>query len=41
VGLQLVGPVGGDDLVLAAAQRIEAELGPYPAAPERVSERMV
>ncbi|MCT2588447.1 amidase [Streptomyces sp. N2-109] len=41
VGFQLVGPVGGDDLVLAAARRLEAELGPLPAVPVRVSERMV
>jgi aspartyl-tRNA(Asn)/glutamyl-tRNA(Gln) amidotransferase subunit A len=27
VGLQLVGRVGGDDLVLSAGRRIEAELG--------------
>jgi aspartyl-tRNA(Asn)/glutamyl-tRNA(Gln) amidotransferase subunit A len=29
-GLQLVGPVGGDELVLSAARRIEAGLGPRP-----------
>jgi aspartyl-tRNA(Asn)/glutamyl-tRNA(Gln) amidotransferase subunit A len=28
VGLQLVGPLGGDNLVLSAASRIEADLGP-------------
>lgn len=33
VGLQLVGRVGDDDLVLAAAGRIEAELGPVRVAP--------
>lgn len=39
VGLQLVGPVGADDLVLQAARRIEAKLGPLPAPPDRVTER--
>ncbi|MFJ4691857.1 amidase [Streptomyces sp. NPDC088766] len=29
-GVQLVGPVGADDLVLKAAHRLEAELGPLP-----------
>ncbi len=29
VGLQLVGPAGGDGLLLAAASRIEADLGPH------------
>lgn len=33
VGLQLVGPVGGDDLLLSAAGRVEADLGPLPAPP--------
>lgn len=33
VGLQLVGPLGGDDLLLSAASRIEAALGPLPAPP--------
>src|SRR5262249_22514106 len=38
VGLQLVGPPGGDDLVLRAASRIEADLGlsltpPSPTPP--------
>jgi aspartyl-tRNA(Asn)/glutamyl-tRNA(Gln) amidotransferase subunit A len=41
VGLQLVGPVGGDDLVLSTARRIEAELGPLPVVPDRVTERML
>jgi aspartyl-tRNA(Asn)/glutamyl-tRNA(Gln) amidotransferase subunit A len=36
VGLQLVGPLGGDDLVLAVARRLEAELEPLPAAPARI-----
>ncbi|MFE9258760.1 amidase [Streptomyces sp. NPDC006879] len=40
VGLQLVGPVGSDERVLAAGRRIEAELAPMPAVPERVTERM-
>lgn len=31
VGLQLVGPVGGDDLVLATADRLESDLGLAPA----------
>ena len=42
VGLQLVGPTGGDELVLAAALRLEAELGalaPVPAT-TRTVERM-
>ncbi|MGV9558807.1 amidase [Streptomyces sp. NPDC003401] len=30
-GVQLVGPVGADDLVLEAAHRLETELGPPPA----------
>jgi aspartyl-tRNA(Asn)/glutamyl-tRNA(Gln) amidotransferase subunit A len=33
VGLQLVGPFGGDDLLLSAAGRIEADLGLLPAPP--------
>jgi aspartyl-tRNA(Asn)/glutamyl-tRNA(Gln) amidotransferase subunit A len=33
VGLQLVGPCGGDDLVLHVAAQIEAELGVLPLAP--------
>ncbi|MEW2353484.1 amidase family protein [Spirillospora sp. NPDC029432] len=33
VGLQLVGRVGDDDLVLSAAGRVEAELGPAPMPP--------
>jgi aspartyl-tRNA(Asn)/glutamyl-tRNA(Gln) amidotransferase subunit A len=41
VGLQLVGPVGADDLVLSTARRIEAELGPLPVVPDRVTERML
>ena len=41
VGLQLVGPVGGDELVLSAARRIEAELEPMPAVPVRPTERML
>jgi aspartyl-tRNA(Asn)/glutamyl-tRNA(Gln) amidotransferase subunit A len=32
IGLQLVGPWGGDDLVLSAAARIEANLGPLEPA---------
>ena len=31
VGVQLVGPVGGDTTVLAAAQALEEVLGPLPA----------
>ncbi|MEV8537190.1 amidase family protein [Streptomyces sp. NPDC051211] len=38
VGLQLVGPVGADDLVLSTALRIEAELGHLPPIPDRVTE---
>ncbi|WP_405604712.1 amidase family protein [Streptomyces sp. NBC_01410] len=41
VGLQLVGPVGADDLVLSTALRIEAELGELAPAPVRVTERML
>lgn len=37
VGLQLVGPFGGDDLVLSAASRIEADLGPLPVTPNRAT----
>ncbi|MFD6187699.1 amidase, partial [Streptomyces goshikiensis] len=37
VGLQLVGPVGADVHVLSTALRIEAELGPLPDIPDRVS----
>ncbi|MEU0162927.1 amidase family protein [Streptomyces sp. NPDC006261] len=33
VGLQLVGPVGADDLVLTVARRLEAELAPLPQPP--------
>jgi aspartyl-tRNA(Asn)/glutamyl-tRNA(Gln) amidotransferase subunit A len=40
VGLQLVGPVGADELVLAAARRLEADLGPLPMAPVVSTERM-
>jgi aspartyl-tRNA(Asn)/glutamyl-tRNA(Gln) amidotransferase subunit A len=36
VGLQLVGPFGGDDLVLASAARMEAALDPLPMAPTLV-----
>lgn len=32
-GVQLVGPVGEDDLVLAAAHRLQADLGPLPPPP--------
>ncbi|WP_458246945.1 amidase [Streptomyces sp. MAI_2237] len=32
-GLQLVGPVGADDLVLTVARRLEALLAPLPAPP--------
>lgn len=39
-GVQLVGPVGGDALVLATALGLEAELGPLPAVPVRTVERM-
>jgi aspartyl-tRNA(Asn)/glutamyl-tRNA(Gln) amidotransferase subunit A len=35
VGVQLVGPVGGDGLVLSAACRVEAELDPLPGIPDR------
>lgn len=35
VGLQLVGPVGADDLVLTVARRLEAELAPLPVPPVR------
>lgn len=41
VGLQLVGPVGADDLVLAAAERVEAGLGSMPAISDRAIERIV
>lgn len=41
MGLQLVGPVGADDLVLSTALRIEAELGALAPAPVRVTERML
>lgn len=41
VGLQLVGPVGADDLVLSTALCIEQELGPLHAAPDRATERML
>jgi aspartyl-tRNA(Asn)/glutamyl-tRNA(Gln) amidotransferase subunit A len=40
VGVQLVGQLGADELVLHAARRIEAELGPLPAAPIHDVERM-
>lgn len=33
VGLQLVGPVGGDELVLSVAHRLEAEIDSLPAPP--------
>jgi aspartyl-tRNA(Asn)/glutamyl-tRNA(Gln) amidotransferase subunit A len=33
VGLQLVGPVGGDDLLLSVAGRIEVDLGLLPTPP--------
>ncbi|MEV0530015.1 amidase family protein [Streptomyces sp. NPDC050439] len=36
-GVQLVGPVGADALVLAAAQQLEAELGGPPRPPEPTS----
>jgi aspartyl-tRNA(Asn)/glutamyl-tRNA(Gln) amidotransferase subunit A len=32
-GLQLVGPVGADDLVLTVARRLEAMLAPLPQPP--------
>ncbi|MEV7415171.1 amidase family protein [Streptomyces sp. NPDC089919] len=32
-GVQLVAPVGADDLVLTVARRLEEELGPLPAPP--------
>ncbi|MEV5530175.1 amidase [Streptomyces prunicolor] len=35
VGVQLVGPVGMDDLVLAAAARLEADLGLLPGSPDQ------
>ncbi|MFD5876981.1 amidase [Streptomyces sp. NPDC060322] len=41
VGLQLVGPFGADELVLATARQIEAERGPLPAPLRRVTERML
>lgn len=34
VGLQLVGPVGGDGLLLSVADRVEADLGPRPMPPD-------
>lgn len=34
-GVQLVGPVGADDAVLAAAHRLQTELGPLPPPPAR------
>jgi aspartyl-tRNA(Asn)/glutamyl-tRNA(Gln) amidotransferase subunit A len=40
VGLQLVGPVGADGLVLTTARRIEAQLGSLPTLPDREVERM-
>ncbi|WP_433325165.1 amidase [Spirillospora sp. CA-294931] len=40
VGVQLVGRLGADDLVLAAARRIEAELGPLPAPARHVLGRV-
>jgi aspartyl-tRNA(Asn)/glutamyl-tRNA(Gln) amidotransferase subunit A len=40
VGLQLVGAVGADQLVLSVARAVEAELGSFPAPP-RLLERMV
>jgi aspartyl-tRNA(Asn)/glutamyl-tRNA(Gln) amidotransferase subunit A len=43
VGVQLVGPVGADELVLSAALRAEAELGPLPlpVPADRIPERML
>ncbi|NKI42640.1 amidase [Streptomyces physcomitrii] len=41
VGVQLVGPVGADALVLDTARDLEAGLGPLPEVPQRVSERML
>jgi aspartyl-tRNA(Asn)/glutamyl-tRNA(Gln) amidotransferase subunit A len=35
VGLQLVGPIGEDDLVLAVARQAEERLDPLPALPQR------
>jgi aspartyl-tRNA(Asn)/glutamyl-tRNA(Gln) amidotransferase subunit A len=35
VGVQLVGAVGADDVVLSAARWVEAELGPLPSTPDR------
>lgn len=40
VSVQLVGPVGADVLVLDVARRVEAALGPLPAPPYRLTERM-
>jgi aspartyl-tRNA(Asn)/glutamyl-tRNA(Gln) amidotransferase subunit A len=37
VGVQLVGPFGGDALVLSAASGLEAARGPLPALPDQVS----
>ncbi|MEK8141883.1 amidase family protein [Streptomyces sp. M10(2022)] len=33
VGLQLVGPVGADDLILTVARRLEADRAPLPHPP--------
>ncbi|MEN3356201.1 MAG: aspartyl-tRNA(Asn)/glutamyl-tRNA(Gln) amidotransferase subunit [Mycobacteriales bacterium] len=39
VGLQLVGPVGGDDVVLSVGRLVEADLGPMPAVPSLLTGR--
>ena len=41
VGVQLVGPVGADELVLSVARQAEAELGALPRPPARTPERML
>ncbi len=38
IGVQLVGPFGGDKLVLSTALQVEAQLEPLPAVPDRVLE---